>query len=76
MFARVKKSGHYQYLQIVENNRPGLKIAAAQLANETNVSQWNRTRTFLCIMAGKRLLSVVLVRSGRPDLSFPANTAF
>jgi len=26
MFARIKKSGKYQYLQIVENRREGAKI--------------------------------------------------
>ena len=32
MFARVKKSGKYQYLQIVENRREGSKVVQRVIA--------------------------------------------
>ena len=39
MFARVKKSGRYEYLQIVENRRDGLKTRQRVIATIGRMDQ-------------------------------------
>ena len=40
MFARIKKSGRYQYLQIVENNKIGGKVSQRVISTVGRLDQF------------------------------------
>ena len=69
MFARVKKSGHYEYLQIVENRREGKKTIQRVIAT---IGRMDQLRAKGEIESLARSLSrfsekVLMVLSGRSD---------
>jgi len=45
MFARVKKSGKYQYLQIVENRKEKGKVKQRVISTIGNISKTNGSKT-------------------------------
>jgi transposase len=71
MFARIKKSGRYQYLQIVENHREGYKVVQrviATLGRMDQLSEKGRIETLIRSLA-RYSEDVLLVLSGKSDVS-------
>lgn len=74
MFARIKKSGKYQYLQIVENRKEGKKVKQRVLAT---IGRMDRLQTKGQVETLIRSLSrfserTLLVLSGQSDVSAEA----
>ena len=71
MFARIKKSGKYQYLQIVENRRDGQKInqrVIATIGRMDKLQAKNRIETLIRSL-GRYSEKVLLILSGQSDVA-------
>jgi transposase len=71
MFARIKKSGKYQYLQIVENRRDGQKIiqrVIATIGRMDKLQAKNRIETLVRSL-GRYSENVLLILSGQSDVT-------
>ena len=71
MFARIKKSGKYQYLQIVENRRDGQKInqrVIATVGRMDKLQAKNRIETLIRSL-GRYSEKALLVLSGKSDVA-------
>src|SRR4030042_1994909 len=74
MFARIKKSGAYQYLQIVENNKVRGKVNQRVIATVGRLDQLqakNQVETLIRSLS-RYSEKVLLVLSGKSDLSASA----
>jgi len=74
MFARIKKSGAYQYLQIVENNKVRGKVNQRVIATVGRLDQLqakNQVETLIHSLS-RYSEKVLLVLSGKSDLSASA----
>jgi hypothetical protein len=71
MFARVKKSGRYQYLQIVENRRSGAKTAQRVICTVGRLDQLHaKSSVETLIRSLSRFCEkVLLILSGKSDVS-------
>ena len=71
MFARVKKSGKYQYLQIVENRREGSKVVQRVISTIGRMDQINAKGGVEPLIRSLARYSekVLLVLSGKSDVS-------
>jgi transposase len=71
MFARVKKSGKYEYLQIVENHREGSKVKQQVVATLGRLDQLNAKNKVdgLIRSLAKYSEKVLLILSGKSDVS-------
>lgn len=70
MFARIKKSGQYQYLQIVENRREGSKVIQRVIATVGRMDQLNakgRVETLIRSLS-RYSEKVLLILSGKSDV--------
>jgi hypothetical protein len=75
MFARVKKSGKYQYLQIVENRKVKGKVVQSVIATIGRMDQLrekNRIETLITSLS-RFSDKVLLILSGKSDISAAAN---
>ena len=74
MFARVKKSGKYQYLQIVENRKEGKKVkqrVIATLGRMDRLQEKGRVKT-LTRSLSRFSEQALLILSGQSDVSAEA----
>jgi len=74
MFARFKKSGRYEYLQIVENRRDGGKTAQQVLCTVGRFDQLYAKGSVESLIQSLRTFSeeVLLILSGKSDVSASA----
>src|SRR3972149_1290556 len=70
MFARIKKSGQYQYLQIVQNRREGTKTIQRVVATIGRMDQIQRKGEIESLVRSLSRFSekVLLVLSGKSDV--------
>ena len=70
MFARIKKSGRYQYLQIVENRREGSKVRQRVVATLGRMDRLGAKRDVETLIRSLARYSerVLLVLSGKRDV--------
>ena len=71
MFARIKKSGKYQYLQIVENRRKGAKIiqrVIATIGRMDKLQAKDRVETLIHSLS-RYSENVMLILSGKADVT-------
>lgn len=70
MFARIKKSGKYQYLQIVENRRDGKKITQRVIATIGRMDKLNTNGSVETLIRSLSRFSekTLLVLSGKSDV--------
>ena len=71
MFARIKKSGKYQYLQIVENRRKGAKIiqrVIATIGRMDKLRAKDRVETLIHSLS-RYSEKVMLILSGKADVT-------
>jgi len=71
MFARVKKSGRYQYLQIVENRRDGTKTVQRVISTIGRLDQLHAKGSIETLIRSLSRFSdkVLLILSGKSDVS-------
>ena len=71
MFARTKKSGKYEYLQIVENHREGTKVNQRVIATLGRLDQMQAKGGVETLVRSLARFSeqALLVLSGRSDIS-------
>ncbi|MBW2196125.1 MAG: IS1634 family transposase [Deltaproteobacteria bacterium] len=71
MFARIKKSGRYQYLQIVENRRQGRKVVQRVIATVGRLDQLHAKGDVETLVRSLARYSerVLMILSGRSDPS-------
>ena len=71
MFARIKKSGRYQYLQIVENRREGPKTIQRVIATIGRMDQLHAKGSIETPVKSLSRFSekVLLILSGKSDMS-------
>ena len=69
MFARIKKSGRYPYLQIAENRRKGSQIRPRVIAMLEHMDRLGKgnVETLICSLA-RYLERVLLFLSGKRDV--------
>ena len=74
MFARVKKSGRYQYLQIVENRRNGAKTVQRVISTVGRLDQLHAKGSIETLIKSLSRFSekVLLILSGKSDVSSSA----
>lgn len=70
MFARIKKSGKYQYLQIVENRRDGKKVSQRVIATIGRMDKLSATGSVETLIRSLSRFSekTLLVLSGKSDV--------
>jgi len=76
MFARVKKSGKYQYLQIVENRKEAGKVrqqVIATIGRLDELQEKNRVETLIRSLS-RFSENVLLILSGKSDISADARS--
>jgi transposase len=76
MFARVKKSGHYQYLQIVENRKEAGKVrqqVIATIGRLDELQEKNRVETLIRSLS-RFSENALLILSGKSDISADARS--
>ena len=76
MFARVKKSGKYQYLQIVENRKEAGKVrqqVIATLGRLDQLQEKGRVETLIRSLS-RFSENTMLILSGKSDISADANS--
>lgn len=76
MFARVKKSGKYQYLQLVENRKESGKVrqrVVATLGRLDELQEKSRVETLIRSLS-RFSEKALLILSGKSDVSAEANT--
>ena len=71
MFARTKKSGKYEYLQIVENHRDGTKVSQRVIATLGRLDQMHAKGEVETLVRSLARFSeqALLILSGRSDIS-------
>ena len=71
MFARIKKSGKYEYLQIVENHRDGTKVNQRVIATLGRLDQMHAKGEVETLVRSLARFSeqALLILSGRSDIS-------
>ena len=74
MFARVKKSGRYQYLQIVENRRDGAKTVQSVICTVGRLDQLHAKGSIETLIRSLSRFSekALLILSGKSDVSSSA----
>lgn len=74
MFARVKKSGHYQYLQIVENHKEKGKVKQQVIATVGRLDQLQEKQRVETLIRSLSRFSeqALLILSGKSDISADA----
>ena len=74
MFARIKKSGRYQYLQIVENRREGKKTIQRVIATIGRMDQLHKKGNIETLIRSLSRFSekVLLILSGKNQINAPA----
>jgi transposase len=74
MFARVKKSGHYEYLQIVENRRDGAKTVQRVICTIGRLDQLHAKGSIETLIRSLSRFSekVLLILSGKSNVSASA----
>jgi transposase len=74
MFARLKKSGRYEYLQIVENRRDGAKTTQRVICTVGRLDQLHATGSIEALIQSLSRFSekVLLILSGKSDVSASA----
>jgi len=74
MFARLKKSGHYEYLQIVENRRDGAKTTQRVICTIGRLDQLHARGSIEALIQSLSRFSekVLLILSGKTDVSASA----
>ena len=74
MFARVKKSGRHQYLQIVENRRVGEKTVQRVIATIGRIDQLHAKGSVETLIRSLSRFSekVLLILSGKSDVNASA----
>ena len=76
MFARIKKSGKYQYLQIVENRKEDGKVkqrVITTLGRMDQLKEKDRIETLIRSLS-RFSEKALLIISGKSDVSAEANT--
>jgi len=74
MFARIKKSGHYEYLQIVENRRDGGKTVQRVISTVGRLDELHAKGSIESLIRSLSRYSekVLLILSGKSDVSASA----
>ena len=74
MFARLKKSGRYEYLQIVENRRDGTKTTQRVICTVGRLDQLHAKGSIETLIQSLSRFSekVLLILSGKTDVSASA----